>query len=311
MHMADDDGDLEARRRSRFNLSSYLVTDDPHLGLRIAKEGLALAQEYGLALWVANLAGNAAANALLVGDLEEVMRLDALVADTARTSMSTSVHGYAAAAAALRGQSKEAEERLVRVREELTKSSTGQDLSFSRYAEAFVAFGEGRLADARALAHQSRDAYTGGDSPVAAVLAAHCALLLGDRSGLHADKAWLDENASYGKWLVRSRMTVEAGALALQGRAEEASPAYRKAIEEWRAAALPFDLALTLLERAWLVGGSSPEAAEDLEEAQAIFERMGAGGLSERIERGVVPAAAAGLKPARSTLPEGAATATR
>ena len=308
MRMADDDGDLEARRRSRFNLSGYLVTDDPHLGLRIAKEGLALSQEYGLAVWVANFAGNAASNALLVGDLEEVMRLDAVVADTARTAMSTTVHGYAAAGAAFRGQSGAVEERLVRVRAEMTKSSTSQDMSSSRYAEAMVAFGEGRLVESRVLARQSRDSYGGGDAPIAAVLAARCGLLLRDLDGLQEDKLWLAENVYYGKWLRRSRRTVEAGALALEGRRDEAAPAYRNVIQEWRTANLGLDLALALLERAQLMGDGDTEAAAGRVEAAEIFAAMGADGLLERLESAAT-GPRLGLKQSRSSLPEGAAAA--
>ena len=284
------------------------MTDDPHLGLRIAKEGLALSQEYGLAVWVANFAGNAASNALLVGDLEEVMRLDAVVADTARTAMSTTVHGYAAAGAALRGQSDAVEERLVRVRAELTKSSTSQDMCSSRYAEAMVAFGEGRLAESRALARQSRDSYSGGDAPIAAVLAARCGLLLHDLDGLQEDKLWLAENVYYGKWLRRSRRTVEAGALALEGRPDEAAPAYRTVIEEWRAAALRYDLALALLERAQLMGNEYSEAAAGRVEAAEIFAAMGAEGLLERLES-AAPTSRSAVKQSRSSLPAGAAAA--
>jgi class 3 adenylate cyclase/tetratricopeptide (TPR) repeat protein len=293
MRMADDEGDLGAQTRARFNLSSYMTTDDPHHGLRIAQEGATLSQQFGLAMSAANVAGNAATNALIIGDLERVIAIEAGVNEL-KSSLSVAVHGYAAAASALLGDAEGARQRMLLVAEELESSSSAQDVSGYRFQQAVVAFGAGALAEARRLALEARDAYRSGDGPMAAVLAAHAGLLLGDVDGLRADQAWLSENALLGNWLDRSRRTVEAGMLAIEGRSDESIDAYRRVIDEWRAADLRLDLALALLERGWLLGSVDGQAAAGLDEARAVFEAMGAAGLIERLEmgRGRVPAEA-------------------
>ncbi len=80
--------------------------------------------------------------------------------------------------------------------------------------------------------------------------------------------------------------TLEAGALALEGRADESLAAYRRVIDEWREAELRLDLGLAQLERAWLLGSADQEAADGLQEAVRIFSAMGADGLIERLEAG-------------------------
>ena len=283
MHKADDEAELSARLRSRYNLSAYVTVDDPHRALRIAREGMAIAEQYGIAPVAANLAGNAAHNALLIGDLDEVLRLEAGIADF-KTSLANFIHGYAASAAALRGDTDGTRRRLALVEERLAGSTSAQDVATYRYQRAMVALARGALREARQLAIESREGYVGGDRPLAAVLAAHAALLLGDLEGLRRDREWFEENAVATAWLGRSRRTIDAGALALEGRVDESRQAYRRVIGEWRAADLRMDLGLTLLERARLLGVADAEAAAGRDEAQQIFAAMGADGLVERLE---------------------------
>ena len=285
MRMADDEGDPGVRIRARFNLSGYMATEDPHLGLQIAQEGMAIAEQYGLALNAANLAGNAATMAMQIGDLALVDRLEAGVAEM-KTPMSVGIRGYAAVAAALRGDVAGAAQRMSIVREAHATSSSAQDVSVVAYQDAAVALAEGRLYDARSLARSSRDAYFGGDGPLAAVVAAHVSVLLADSAELEQDLAWLQANAIFGAWLGRWARTIDAGAVALDGRTEEARVAYRRVIDEWRAADLRFDLALALLERARLLGDGDAEAVAGREEAARIAAAMGADGLLERLEAG-------------------------
>ena len=307
MHMADDEGELNARTRARFNLSGYLTKDDPHLALQIALEGLALAQQYGQASNAANMAGNASTAALVIGDLAQVMSLEEGVAQM-DNPIGLGVHGYASVAAALRGDMEGARDRMDIVRAGQAGSSSAQDLATLGYQESMIAFAEGNLAEAQRIARQGRDVYFGADGPHAGVLAAQISLLLGDVDGLKADRTWLAENAIFGAWLDRSRRTVEAGALALAGRTEDARAAYRRVIEEWRAADLRLDLALALLARARLLGAVDEEAAAGRDEVAGIFSAMGADGLLERLEAGA-SAQAMAVKRTPSTLTEAAATA--
>jgi tetratricopeptide (TPR) repeat protein len=286
--LADNEGDVGARTRARFNLSSYMATEDPHAGVRIALEGIALAEQYGLALVAANMAGNAAHQALQIGDLDLVDRLEAGVANL-NTPMSVGVRGYAAMTAAIRGDAEGAARRMSLVHAALAGTSSAQDVSAADYQAAWIAFAFGRLDEAGKLARKSRDGYLSGDGPLAAVAAAHASLLTGDRAELESDLAWLAANRGFGAWLERWLHTFEAGRLALDGRHDEARAAYRKVIEEWRGLDLRLDLALALFERARLLGAADEEAQADRDEAALIIEKMGAAGLLERIEAGAGP----------------------
>ena len=281
MKLADVEEDLLARTRARFNLSSQLVVEDPHRGLALAKEGIAILEQYGLPS--ASMAGNAAHMALLIGDLQEVLDVEA-AATALRTSLGSMVHGAAGAALSFMGRPEEARARLAQVAELVEGSTSAQDVSALRYTEALTALGEGSLAETRRLALESRDAYHGGDTPISAVLASHAAALLGDLDGLREDFDWYHRNPITAAWLQRSGRVFEAAVLALEGSFADASSAYRRLIEEWRGADLRLDLALTLLERSRLMGHVDEEAADGRNEAQLLFEAMGADGLISRIE---------------------------
>ncbi|MGI8727261.1 MAG: adenylate/guanylate cyclase domain-containing protein [Solirubrobacterales bacterium] len=290
MRLADDTGDLPAQTRARFNLVGYLATDDPRLGLQVALEGLALANQYGMTLAAANMAGNASGCALMIGDFARVHSLES--ASPGQTApMSASVHGYAAVARSLIGDHQAAHEKLELVEALHAGTSSPQDLGQLDYMRAMIAFSEGRLADARQLARRARDVYLGGDTAMAAVAAAQSSILLGGAEGAHADRDWLIPHANSGLWVGRSLRTLDAALLALDGQPSESAAAFTAAIAEWRANDMPLDLALALYLRARLLGATDKDAAAGRDEAQQILAGLGADGLLERLESGA-PAAA-------------------
>ena len=284
--MADEEADSAARIRTRFNLSSFIQQHDPRLALRLALEGIAIAEQFGDSLGAANMTGNAAANSLAIGDLERVLALEAGAADL-KTSLATFVYGVAAAAWALKGDFDGARQRIALSRENVARSSSAQDISSLRYFESMVAFAGGDLTEARRLAREARDAYSAGsDGLLGGLLACRVALLLRDEKSLTVDLGWVQGRGLYGVWFGRAVRTLQAGRLALEGRTDESLRHYRAVIEEWREADLPLDLALTLVERAWLLGSVDAEAAAGLDEARSVLSRMGADGLLERLAAG-------------------------
>ncbi len=295
--MADDEGELWARIRSRFNLSSFSVVDDPHRGLQIGLEGKAIDEQYGI--FSASMTGNAAHNALVIGDLDEVLRLKAAVAEV-KTVMSAAIHGIAAAAVALRGDDNAAREMLAPLEEATSGSTSMQDVAGLQYFQALVALGAGDLDEARRLALESRAGYAGTDSHLSAVLGAHVALLKADLPAVQQDLEWLDQNRLAARWLERARRTIDAGRMALEGRVDESLIAYRQVIDEWRAEDLRLDLAMTLLERARLLGDVDKEAAAGRAEAAQLFAAMGADGLIDRLEAGA-PVPVSGTASVRSS----------
>ena len=294
--LADDEDDLGARLRSRFNLSAFILVHDPHAALRIGLEGLSLAERYGESLTAANMAANAASAALTIGDLDQVVALETNITDI-RAPLSTYVHAVAGAAHAFRGDFEAAQRGLAQVQQQVEASSSDQDLVSLRYLEALVAFAEGRLRDARELAIDAiaiNPNFT--DAVGAGILTCRVALLLGDLPGLLAKFEWVRWRGRQGKWIRRVVRSFEAGALALEGRTAEALTEYRTVLDEWRTARLPMDLALTLIERAWLLGDVDSEAAAGLDEARQVLAEMGAEGLLDRLAAGsgrvqAVPAA--------------------
>jgi class 3 adenylate cyclase/tetratricopeptide (TPR) repeat protein len=308
MQMADDQDVLFARTRSRFNLSSYLIIEDPYQALRIAKEGMAIGQQYGLV--AASMAGNAANAAFVIGDFDEVLRLEASFGE-GLTSLAGFIHGSGAMVLAMRGDMAGAAERLAAVEQLVSSSTSAQDASEIRYQQAWIAFGAGDLDAALRLALDANPA--GGSVELAAILGAHVALLQGDLDVSRAtaeSSGTLSVNAS---WLDRSRRTLEAGALAIEEKHAEAGQLYRRVIDEWRRADLRLDLALTLFERSRLLGDVDPEAAKGRDEAAQLFAQMGADGLLERIERGTAATRApqSPVKPEPAAPRAGAAATTR
>jgi hypothetical protein len=201
----------------------------------------------------------------------------------------------------LRGNIDGARVQLGEIADVLTGTSSSQDEAGYLCMQAVIAFGAGDLAEARSFGLGARGRFTGGDSLYAAVIAGHAAVLLGDLSSLRGDREFFEYNAIFGDWFARSHASLEAGVLALEGNSEESIAAYRRVIDEWRAADLRFDLALALLERALLLGAHDPEAAGGRDEAAAIFEEMGATGLLERLERGAAAGKADGKADAART----------
>ncbi len=304
--MADDEDHLFARSRARFNLSSYSVIDDPHRGLQFGLEGIAINRQFGFQY--ASMAGNAAGNAFVIGDLDEVLRLQADTPDV-KSALMASIHAYAAVAAALRADDERARAEMTLFEEQTVGSTSAQDLAQLRNIEAWLALAKGELDEAHRLAIESRDIYAGTGAQQAAVMAAHIDLLIGNAGGVAQDLEWLGQHRLAARWLERSRRTIAAGLEALEGRTDEALPAYRRVIDEWRAEDLRLDLAFTLLERARLLGDIDASAAGGRDEAQQIFAAMGAPGLVERLE-GASANRPSAVKPSPATPRSGAAATT-
>ncbi|MGQ0669696.1 MAG: hypothetical protein ACT4PO_08515, partial [Actinomycetota bacterium] len=85
-----------------------------------------------------------------------------------------------------------------------------------------------------------------------------------------------------GRWMDAARRTAEAGLAALEGRTEEASAGYRRALESWSAMDIPLDLALCAIDAVMLLPeGAVPEGAA--RQAKEILTNLGAVPLLERL----------------------------
>jgi hypothetical protein len=85
--------------------------------------------------------------------------------------------------------------------------------------------------------------------------------------------------------------TIGAGVASLEGRRADAIAGYREVFRGWRAAGLPFDEALAVVDMATVLAPSEremPEAPAAIEEARSTLTRLGARPFLARLD-GVSP----------------------
>ena len=90
-----------------------------------------------------------------------------------------------------------------------------------------------------------------------------------------------------------------AGIAALEGRVPEALGLYRSALAGYRDAGCRFDVALTVLDMAALIGPEEPGVRAVIPEGREILVGLGAPSLVERLDTLVDE----GVQPARTTRP--------
>ncbi|HET7676899.1 MAG TPA: adenylate/guanylate cyclase domain-containing protein [Candidatus Limnocylindrales bacterium] len=311
--LADRGGVLGAQLRGRFNRTGVLSTDQPRVGLSVAREGIELARRYGLLEPLARLAGNGAVNAVSCGEWDWALALASEVESRDLPAMAfISIAAPIAVIRALRGDP-EASAALEAIAPTTRDSTSPQDVSVQQAAMAQVQLYVGRLEAATEAARRAAVAYPRGTDAVAArVVLARACLWRDDPDGVRAALAELASLGYRGGWLDASVATLESGVAALEGRTAEAAEAYREAAAAWRRLDLPLDLALCQLEAATLLPGTDlARAAAD--EAREILRRLDSPPLLARLEAvtgGAAGAAgAAGAPPARverseATVPE-------
>jgi tetratricopeptide (TPR) repeat protein len=305
--LADAEDEVATRTRARFNLSSFMAPHDPRESLRIALEGLAICAQYGMATQGAMMAGNAAGSAQVIGDLDTIFEIEKDV-PASQGGLGSFAYGAAAIASAFRGDDEGVERRMQLVEEQMAGSTSTQDLGAFEAIRGLVAFGQGDLVSARQLSVRARTAWAGSGQAQEFATGGHAAVLLGDLDALRADVEWYADNRYPAAWYERTERTFEAAILALEGRTDEARTAYRSVIEDWRAADLPLDLALALIERSVLLGAGDSESAADQEEARQLLAAMGAESLLQRLLTAAYRSAD-GSEPARTDQPRTRATA--
>jgi class 3 adenylate cyclase len=273
MSVADDSSDLDGAWRARFNLSGMAITDDPHMALRVGRKGFASGLETGLTLYAASMAGNISAALMILGRFDEVMSLEADTPRVPDNPLAITIQNDAAIVFGFRGDASGVESRRAVIEQTFAGSTSQQDLGTRLYLDAMLAFGAGRMTEARDLAHQARDSYFGGSVGQVAVTALQISLLLGDAEGVRADSRWISDHRAFGDWLSRWGDIGEAGVAALEGRYADAGSAFRSLVEELRSADLKLDLAMTQLLR-WTLMPEDDESTAALDDARALFSEM-------------------------------------
>ncbi|MDP9225349.1 MAG: hypothetical protein M3P18_16195, partial [Actinomycetota bacterium] len=119
------------------------------------------------------------------------------------------------------------------------------------------------------------------------VVAARAALWAGNLAGAVEALEGLEERNLYGPWIDRSRNTLRAGILALEGSRDEATALFLSASKAWREMEAPFDLALSQLDFVTLIESDDPDRQAAAEEARDIFTKLGAKPFLARLDTAV------------------------
>jgi hypothetical protein len=150
-------------------------------------------------------------------------------------------------------------------------STRGQYL----YAKAWNLLLRGRPAEAR-------EAFQEGAAASQVILgqvthlAARSALWSGDREGLAADLAFLEQSGEHGRVVEANRAALRAAVDALDGKDADAVRGYREARRTFTELDLPWSLALVGLDMAHCLPLDLAEVAEARAESRRIFEGLGA-----------------------------------
>jgi hypothetical protein len=144
-------------------------------------------------------------------------------------------------------------------------------LAAGRYEEAYRVADEGRQVSA-------------SWAPDFAVVAGQAATFLRDAERVRGAIELYDRSPKRGRWFRARRAALGASLAALEGRRTEATSRFAETIRLFRDITAPFDLAMTELFFALLVGTSEPEAARAAAEAREIFGGLRAAAYLERLE---------------------------
>jgi hypothetical protein len=275
--------------RGRVNLSYAAAGEDPALAYRTAREGLELSVKLGMRGYGYYLIGNASELAIRMGDWDWALaELDEAAGsnehDLAAVMRRAELLG-------LRGHDTDADfRRLAATVEDWTEQQAKSSVS---EAQAVVALAKGQLRTALDLA---RRAYAINIAPDAtsAETAIRAAAGLGDAEAVtHALRAFDHP----GRVTAAVRREGEAVLAGLTGKRSDSLAAFLDAIRQWRELGLAFEAALAQLTLVTVLGVSDAETRAAADDARAVFERLGARPLVDRL------AAAMGGPTSRDTSP--------
>ncbi len=261
--------------RGRVNLSYAAAGEDPALAYRVAREGLELASKLGMRGYGYYLMGNAAEMAIRMGDWDWALaQLEDAVGSNEHDLASIMRR---AELLGLQGHDTEADfDRLATMVEDWTEQ---QAKSSVLEAKAVVALAKGDLRTALDLA---RNAYAINIAPDAT--SAETAIRAA--AGLRDSDAVTDALRAFehpGRVTAAVRREGEAVLAGLAGRPNESLAAFLDAIRQWRELGLFFEAALAQLTLVTVLEVSDGPTRAAADEARALFERLGARPLLDRL----------------------------
>jgi class 3 adenylate cyclase/tetratricopeptide (TPR) repeat protein len=292
IQLAEDGGLSGTVIRGLVNLTAQLASHDPAQVRESAPVALSLGKRLGQRSMLLSFVNNTAMAEYQTGHWQAALdRLNESLADDLEDADWLRL---AFAWIVLRlGRGEPVNDEVKRLLRILEQSGEHIDQAGIYDTRAWVAFAEGRLAEARREALTSNEMEEYADILMIAV---RSSLWLRDEAGARADLAALDKTGVHGPLPNAQRMVFLAGISALAGEPQEALRHYREGRARLREKGIRFVLALTGIDMAILLP-AEPETAEAVAEAREILTELGAKPFLERLEKAAgaaetVPAAA-------------------
>jgi class 3 adenylate cyclase/tetratricopeptide (TPR) repeat protein len=286
-------GQHMAALRGGNNLASVTVESDPRGALERTREGMALARRLGLASFDGYHAGNAAGAAERLGEwawtqeaLGELVDADP---DRMEAEWIASCRDYYTVWTG-EPDTDRAERLLQRaLRENDYQSELNTSLWLAR-----CAFAAGRPAEALRRSEPFFKYAEPGSPAFDFAMVARFALHAGRLDVARQVLGLVDEQ--FGGVVDDDISALRGGIAALEGPVPEAIGLYRAALAGYRDAGCRFDVALTILDMAALIGPAEPAVRAAIPEGREILESLGARPLIERLD----VLASEGERPARA-----------
>ena len=278
--IAEEAGLSVTALRGANNLAAITSETDPRAALQAIRGGLTLARRLGSVLMEGSLATQYGFAAYRTGDWESADGLisqllsDDLLPDIPRARLIQGSMAYQLA------QGRDITSELDELRAKWPRDGGPVGESGLQDTAAVEAWFDGRLADARtsALASNAMAPF-----PSIVVLAARCAIGLGDLAAARSDLATFESQGAHGPVLAADRSLLRGGIAALSGEADEAVRAYRDALGAYRALGLRWDVALCALDMIEMLPDEA-EARDAADDARVVMEELGAVPFLARID---------------------------
>ncbi len=282
LELARSHGLAASEIRARVNLVSIWSYEDPIGALAVGRDGMELAARLGMRARQRSLLVNVAAMAVATGEWDWILRIadDAMPADEGDVFSLTSLFLTFPVALA-RGLASQVEvERAIASLPGLEDANTVANALDLRAELDLV---EGRLPSAYERQRELADL-----DPFSRVYglwqASQLALLMRDLDRARETVGLFRAAGAHGRFLDASRVYLEAGIAALEGRRAEAVAAFRDAHVELEELAVPWIISYAQWIAALTLGPDDPIGSAAASEARAIMESLGAVRTLDRLD---------------------------
>ncbi len=280
--------------RGLLNLGVASIGRDPRMALDRSRAAHELAARFGFRGTYATTLGNAGEAAIPLGEWEWALAAtaDASVAHLEPGDRATILRAQEEIRA-MRGES--IDDLLAEHEGLLHDRADSQQLSNLDAGRGVAALTAGRYAEAAAF-FRSSAARNPTNAATDLPRMARALLWAGDATGFRNAVATVEHAEMHGRTVDLARRSLRAALTALDGDAETAAREYAAILPELVELGVVVDYALLVLDMTQVLGPDAPIVRANVDEARAIFERLGSRPMLERLD-----ALLASAGPARET----------